>query len=96
MATSFLLQTGGPVIGSLFFESFILRQHLRPLYDSSALIPWLPKSFSGVIFFNVITSSVVVLVLGFKVGSARSLMKDKALKDGDVDAESRYSYPKVR
>ena len=35
------------------------------------------------------------MVLGFKVSAARKLIKDKAEKNGDLDAEGRYSYPKM-
>ena len=82
MATSFVLTTGGPIIGSLIAESYFLRKHLSHIYEPSTLIPWIPKSFGGVVMFNVVASSVVVLVIGFKVGAARSSIKEKALKDG--------------
>ena len=37
----------------------------------------------------------VQIVLGFSVGGARSKFVEKASKDGDTDAESRFSYPKM-
>jgi len=49
----------------------------------------------GVILVNGVTSSFVVIGLGFMVGKARGACREKALKDGDADAEARFSYPKL-
>eukprot|EP01035_Chromulina_nebulosa_P018630 gene18630-24365_t len=88
---SFLLQVGGPIIGSIALERVWLRGQCPWLYSGSLV----PKAYSGVIAVNVVTSSVVVIMLGFKVSAARSKYRELAKEKGDVDAEERYSYPKM-
>ena len=65
------------------------------LQKESSVVPALPKAFGITIITNVVWTSVTLIILGTKVGQARSACKDKALKDGDKDAESRFSYPKL-
>ena len=72
---------------------------LLPKYAPALLAPstvmGLPKAFGLVCLINVVGSGLFTVVLGFKVGSARSKFVDKAQKDGDEDAEARFSYPKM-
>ena len=94
MAT-FILKVGFPIIGILCGEHYWIRVSAPQLYEASKVLPSLPKCFGFVIFANVICTAITLLILGMRVGKARNSMKDKAIKDGDKDAEARYSYPKL-
>jgi len=93
MATSLILTTILPVLGTVLAEHFVLQEKFSPFYATSKFL--VPKGFAAVVFVNVVLTSVTLVVLGFKVASARTTIKAKALKDGDKDAEARYSYPKL-
>lgn len=91
----FILKTALPVAAAAYGESTYLRPALPFLYSASSVLPFLPRAYGAVILSNVIGSTFVLFALGFKVGRARSSMKEKAKKDGDENAEERYSYPKL-
>mmetsp|Transcript_15861 Transcript_15861/g.23886 ORF Transcript_15861/g.23886 Transcript_15861/m.23886 type:complete len:200 (-) Transcript_15861:232-831(-) len=55
----------------------------------------LPRAYGCVIIVNVIMSSLLIVSLGFKVGAARKKYAEKALKDGEENAEERYSLPNM-
>lgn len=76
-------------------ENYFARIAFPAFYAPSKLIPFLPCGYGGVLFVNVICSSLAMSVLGAQVGKARSIYKEKAKKDGDADAEERFSYPKL-
>lgn len=95
MASSFILKTIFPIGGALYLENAFLRKSLSELYESSLVANWLPKAYGAVILSSAVSSTIVLLILGFKVSAARAAAKEKALKDGDVDAEARFSYPKL-
>ena len=95
MATSFILKTIAPVGAVFAFEHYFLHDNFPYLYHSSTHFTFLPRCYSFVIVVNVIITSFVLIALGFKVGAARGTFKDKAAKEGDKDAEDRYSYPKM-
>ena len=85
----------GPCV-ILLVEVFFLREKFQTLYSPSAVFPFLPKAYGGVIIVNLVLTSILMLVLGFKVGKARSYFLEKAKKNGeDKDAEARYSLPKL-
>ena len=65
------------------------------MYDGTKDFTFLPKAFALVIAVNVAATSIVLILLGMKVSTARRACADKALKDGDKDAEERFSYPKL-
>jgi hypothetical protein len=89
---STVLKMSLPVAVGLAFENYVLRAKFPILYEST----WLnTKAYSGVILVNVVGSSIVVLVLGFKVAAARRICREEAERKGDKDAADRYSYPKV-
>eukprot|EP00286_Rhodomonas_abbreviata_P013225 CAMPEP_0181340868 /NCGR_PEP_ID=MMETSP1101-20121128/30083_1 /TAXON_ID=46948 /ORGANISM="Rhodomonas abbreviata, Strain Caron Lab Isolate" /LENGTH=195 /DNA_ID=CAMNT_0023452061 /DNA_START=61 /DNA_END=648 /DNA_ORIENTATION=- len=93
--TSFILKTVVPIGLILAAENFFLRDKFPQIYEASNTLAMLPKAFGGVLLVNVVGSAIIMLVLGFGVGAARSTFREKALKDGDKEAEARYSYPKM-
>lgn len=95
MALNFVMQNVLPIAGALSFESYILRTKFPSLYFSSESFSLLPRGYSAVILCNVVGSTIVVISLGFKVGKARSSMREKAKLKGDAEAEARFSYPKA-
>jgi hypothetical protein len=77
-----------PISGILVAEMFIFRSNLPFLYEKSTQLPFLEKAYGLVIFFNVVVSTFVILIIGFKVSAARSKCKEMAKKDGnDPDYE---------
>eukprot|EP01041_Mallomonas_annulata_P011219 gene11219-23449_t len=92
---TFLLKIGGPSLAGLAIERFLLRSYLKFLYSASSRLPPLPRGYGAVIAINVIFSGFALISLGIKVTAARAEFKAKAIKDGDADAEERYSYPKM-
>jgi uncharacterized MAPEG superfamily protein len=110
-AAGLILKAGIPILGSLYLENNILKSKLTALYDPSPLIPALPKvyvffhysyqnyfflRFGAVILINLISTGLVLIVLGLKVANARKVAIAAAAKKGDdKDAEARYSYPKM-
>jgi glutathione S-transferase len=95
MSSGFLLQVGGIGSAAVIFESFVLRKYFQSIYVPSKSALALPRSYSTVILVNVVGSTVVLMILGIKVSISRRAMKEKAIKNGDVDAEARFSYPKL-
>ena len=94
----FIVKTFVPIAGALFAEHMYAREKLPSLYASSSAFAStlaVPKAYGAVLLVNVIASGLLLVMLGLKVGSARSSFKEKALKDGDKDAEARFSYPKM-
>jgi glutathione S-transferase len=94
MALSFIASSILPIAAIIAGELFILPSKVPQFYESSK-IDFLPKGFSLVILINVVVSAYIMVHLGFLVSAARTSLKAKALKDGDKDAEERYSYPKL-
>lgn len=100
MATNivlFVIKTVVPIAGALAAEHFVLRDKFAHIYAASSALPALelPKAYGAVILVNLVFSGLLLVYLGTKVGGARSSFKEKALKDGDKDAEARFSYPKM-
>lgn len=95
MSASFYIKSLLPVAGSMIAEVYWLRQALPFLYENSALVSFLPRAYGSVILVNVVGTSYLLVMLGFKVSAARTACKNKALKDDDADAEARFSYPKM-
>jgi glutathione S-transferase len=52
-----------------------------------------PRSIAFVLLVNVFSTGFFMIYLGMKVGKARKLCGEKAKKDGEKDAEARYSLP---
>jgi glutathione S-transferase len=75
-------------------EAGLIKEKLPQLYGASG-IDGLSKTFGLVILVNIILSGLFLVVLGAKVGKARGTYRDKAIKDGEKDAEARYSYPNL-
>ena len=63
MSSTFLLQATIPIAGSIAIEQFLLKPNFGALYSAKCIIP---KSYSGVILVNVVGSSIIFLILGFK------------------------------
>ena len=93
MAASFIATTIVPVFGTVLAEYYVLPSKISALYESSNLL--VPKGYAAVIGVNVVWTSITLITLGLKVSAARTSIKAKAIKDGDKDAEARYSYPKL-
>ncbi len=95
---NFLVKTVVPIGGLLYAEQVYFREKLAPVYEASSAFPGLnvPKAFGFVLVVNIILSGFLLVYLGTKVGAARNTFKEKALKDGDKDAEARFSYPKMQ
>jgi glutathione S-transferase len=83
-----------PLVG-LSFENVYFKSSCSVLYIPSSVLPFVSRLYGGVLLINVVGSSLVLLVLSAKVTRARTICKDKALRDGDSDAEARFSYPKL-
>mmetsp|Transcript_15974 Transcript_15974/g.11529 ORF Transcript_15974/g.11529 Transcript_15974/m.11529 type:complete len:193 (-) Transcript_15974:109-687(-) len=84
-----------PAVGLLAGEELYFRSNFAPVYAFSSLVPFLPRAYAGVVLVNIVGSSLGLIVLGGKVGGARKQFIEKAKKDGDADAEARFSYPKL-
>lgn len=100
MATNiilFVIKTFVPIVGALVAEHYVLRDKFAQIYALSSALPalQLPKAYGAVIMVNLVFSGFFLVYLGTKVGGARATFKAKALKDGDKDAEARFSYPKM-
>ncbi len=95
MSASFILKAGIPIGAALALEHYVLRDKVPLAYQISSVVSQLPRAYGAVILVNVILSSFLMIFLGVKVGKARTLFKEKAAKDGDKDAEARFSYPKM-
>lgn len=95
MAAAFFIKNVLPIVAVLVAEHTILPSKLPLLYEASDKIAFLSKGFSAVIIVNIMVTSFVMVYLGLKVAKARTTYKEKALKDGDKDAEERFSYPKL-
>ncbi|CAM9673108.1 unnamed protein product, partial [Ectocarpus fasciculatus] len=55
----------------------------------------LPKAYGLVLLANIIIAGLTIVVLSFKVSAARKKYREKAMKDGEKDAEARFSYPNL-
>jgi glutathione S-transferase len=76
-------------------EQYFLRSAYPAFYTSSSILPYIPRLYGLVLLVNAVGSAFTMVYLGFSVNSARRRCKDKAIKDGDTDAEARFSYPKL-
>lgn len=54
-----------------------------------------PKAYGGVVLVNIVLSFWVILMLGFRVSSARKTFAEAAKKDGDKDADVMFELPKM-
>mmetsp|Transcript_94417 Transcript_94417/g.185167 ORF Transcript_94417/g.185167 Transcript_94417/m.185167 type:complete len:199 (-) Transcript_94417:68-664(-) len=93
----FVAKTFIPIIGLMAAETYVLRDKLPQIYAISSAFPALelPKAYGAVIVVNLVISGLFLVYMGTLVGGARTKFIEKALKDGDKDAEARYSYPKM-
>lgn len=94
MALTFIATSVLPIAAIVAAEVFIFPSKIPFVYEPSK-IDFLPKGFSLVIIVNVVISAIIMVYLGLIVAGARTTSKAKAAKDGDKDAEERYSYPKL-
>jgi glutathione S-transferase len=97
MATSFVLKTIGLIAGLLCVEHFFLRRQAplaQALYARDAETR-LERAYFGVLLLNCVLSSVVLLLLGFRVSRAREECTQMAKLNKDPDAEARFGYPKL-
>uniref|UniRef100_A0A7S4EU90 Glutathione transferase n=2 Tax=Chrysotila carterae TaxID=13221 RepID=A0A7S4EU90_CHRCT len=91
---SFLAKNFIPPTVLCVLERLYLPKFLPSLTALSPLLP-VPKLYGSVILINVIGSAFFTVFLGVKVGGARKAAIEKAKKEGDPDAEARFSYPKM-
>ena len=97
MSTTFLLNALLPIVGSIAGEEIFLRKFLPRFYvgTSNGASSFLSPAFGGVILVNCVGSGLMIVILGFKVAGARQKYIIEATKEGDKDAEARFSYPKM-
>jgi uncharacterized membrane protein YecN with MAPEG domain len=76
-------------------EQKFLRSAYPAFYASSNILPYIPRLYGLVLLVNAVGTAFAMIYLGTMVISARRKCKDKAIKDGDADAEARFSYPKL-
>jgi glutathione S-transferase len=91
----FILKAIVPIVLAIYVEDVFFKSHFNLWYEPSTIASFLPKSYGIVIFMNIIVSTFLLQVLGVKVGAARTKYAEKAKKDGDADAETRFSLPKM-
>ena len=84
------------MIGTIVAEDFYLKENYGSLYETSNGALAAPRAFGLVVLVNVVISALVVMMIGFSVGGARSKFTARALKEGDKDAEKRFSLPKMQ
>ena len=88
--SALLLGTLPAATGLFFAEEVYLKTHelFAPFYQNN-------RVYGAVILVNVVLSGLCITMLGFKVSAARKKYKEKAIKDGEKDAEARFSYPNL-
>ena len=85
------------LIGVIVTEDFYIKNEYPNLYEVAGSTPLsCPRAFGFVVIVNIVISALVVMVIGFGVGAARSKFTERALKEGDKDAEKRFSLPKMQ
>lgn len=91
----FMAKTVVPIAGLIAAEHYFLRTKVPKLYEISSALPVIPRAYAAVLVANLVLSGFLLIYLGLQVASARTTYKEKAAKDGDKDAEERFSYPKM-
>lgn len=84
-----------PGIVGVVGESYYARNAFPAFYAPSSVISVLPRGYGASILVNVVASGIALQTLATQVSMARNKYKEKAAKDGDTDAEARFSYPKL-
>ncbi len=87
-----------PLAAALFFEDKgLFRSQFPVLYEIAAFssFPGLLKAHGVVLLINFVLSGLVIIKLGVDVGKARKFYRELAIKDGEKDAEARFSYPNL-
>lgn len=80
------------LIGTLFETQFLVK-NVPYIYESSSVIPAVPRAFGFVII--ILTGySLWMTLFGMQVGKARTKFRDLAEKAGEQDLE-RYTYPNL-
>lgn len=84
-----LILTFPAAAGLLALEELFLKGNFgHLLYENN-------RAYAAVLLVNVVLSGLCITALGFKVGAARKKFREKAIKDGEKQAEERYSYPNL-
>eukprot|EP01040_Poterioochromonas_malhamensis_P013033 gene13033-14297_t len=91
---SAIVKFGLPALLGVVGESYFARTAFPAFYAPSSL-GVLPRGYGASILVNVVVSGIVLQTLATQVSIARNKYKEKAAKDGDIDAEARFSYPKL-
>lgn len=85
------------VVATLVAEDFYAKDQYPTLYETSSSTSMsCPRAFGLVVLINVVVSAFVVIFIGFGVGGSRRKFVERALKEGDKDAEKRFSLPKMQ
>lgn len=82
-------------VAAFVVEYFYLRPNLTYFYSGSPQLPIIPRAYGLLFFVNIVMTSFILLYLGFQVSAARAKYREKAVKDGEPDAEDRFNYPKL-
>lgn len=84
-----------PLLYCFYAEEYgNLKTRLVHLYVDSGVLG-LPKAYGLVFLSNIVIAGLAIVALSFKVSAARKRFKEKALKEGEKDAEARFSYPNL-
>ena len=75
-------------------EEKILRANMADLYEKANGSVALPRMY-GLVMASTAGVAIMLVGLGMKVGKARTRAIEKAKKDGDEQAEQRFSYPNM-
>lgn len=93
---SFLLPFIPAGIAAMYVEHSVLPDFVAGLPPTllSRLMTQ-PRSYGLVIIVNIIATGFFLAGLGMKVGKSRAMFRDKAIKDGEKDAEERFMLPNL-
>jgi hypothetical protein len=72
-----------PIGIAILAETFVLRKYLPFIYAPSSFSPHMERAYGLIVLCNFIGSSLLIIVLGFKVSSARTKCKEISQKSGD-------------
>jgi len=95
--SDYLVKIGGVIggcAGLAYLETVLTERFLSGTVASQETALAVPRLY-GMVVLNSAATAFMMFALGMKVGRARKNFTDKATKDGDADAEARFSYPKM-
>ena len=100
MATTLFLKAGAMALGMTYVEKKYLPSSLSVLTEPSitnssvAALNFLPRAY-GLVLLILTISTLWVTMYGMVVGDKRKVYMERAKKDGEKDAETRYKLPNL-